>query len=242
MIESIVEPQNAACANLLDAPTTAIKWVKCRGCEGEIGVPLSLIGDRVDCPGCGLSVHPGPNILFRRAARAKTGKDPQSANQLDMASVDRSEKADKKPESKRFVKIAFAAFALGAILVFVPMKIINQRPETWNGVLMEGKGWPVGWGRFCSSILPRKELTVPAPPGLFRWERWTIERPDDKDMAVYTRTDEKGKWKAYYSLDQLANSGLFNRHYVVRDDRLERASWPETFGHDSFFTTKGDAE
>lgn len=47
-----------------DAPE-AVRWIKCRGCGGEVGIPPGWGEPSVDCPECGASVQVHGKVLYR---------------------------------------------------------------------------------------------------------------------------------------------------------------------------------
>lgn len=139
------------------------------------------------------------------------------------------------------VPIAFGFGALGC------WAVMRQPSQAWNGILVENSGWPVGWGKFVETakFVSLPDHKTPAPKGWFRWTRWTIENDGALSNACYVRTDDSGNWQAYYSLLDLVDSGLFNRHYVDKNGIMERISWNETFDnirYRSFFTKQSDVE
>ena len=146
-----------------------------------------------------------------------------------------------KPLGNRLVQIALS-FALGAVGAFGAHRAMD-RPREGNGVIDEGRPWPYGQ-QTCYAPNFNFDLhdlfAKPPPPGWFRWHRATADN-GERSIACFVRTDSTGKREVYYSLRQLTGSGLFNRHYMIINDRLERASWDETYGRD-FYTRKGDEE
>lgn len=56
-----------------------VKWLRCQGCKGEIGIPFAMREKLVKCPGCGLPVNLSETILFRPAAPAVPSPSAPSA-------------------------------------------------------------------------------------------------------------------------------------------------------------------
>src|SRR5262245_41237419 len=46
-------------------PKTDCRWLPCRGCGGEVGVPLDWAEDNVACPECGPRVQIRSEIQYR---------------------------------------------------------------------------------------------------------------------------------------------------------------------------------
>jgi hypothetical protein len=62
-------------------PPAEYRWVKCIGCEGEIGVPATWEGDTADCPQCGTQVRVDGRLHYRPPSRPTplpTAKPPAS--------------------------------------------------------------------------------------------------------------------------------------------------------------------
>ena len=41
------------------------RWIVCRGCKGEVGIPSDWTADTIDCPECGMAVRVRGCLLYR---------------------------------------------------------------------------------------------------------------------------------------------------------------------------------
>src|SRR5450755_1656501 len=51
-------------------------WIKCGGCDGEVGVPSDRDDAGVECPSCGLAVQVHGRVLYRPPASPAQGVAP----------------------------------------------------------------------------------------------------------------------------------------------------------------------
>jgi DNA-directed RNA polymerase subunit RPC12/RpoP len=55
------------------------RWIVCKGCDGEVGIPSDYSENSVECPNCQAKALVAGKVLFRAPAKAKPGPNPISA-------------------------------------------------------------------------------------------------------------------------------------------------------------------
>jgi hypothetical protein len=50
-------------------PSAEYRWIRCVGCEGEIGIPATWESDTADCPQCGTQVRVNGRLQYRPPSR-----------------------------------------------------------------------------------------------------------------------------------------------------------------------------
>jgi hypothetical protein len=61
-------------ASVTDGVPSALRedyrWIRCKGCKGEVGIPSDWSQDTVDCPQCGMAVQVRGGVLYRPPIQA----------------------------------------------------------------------------------------------------------------------------------------------------------------------------
>jgi DNA-directed RNA polymerase subunit RPC12/RpoP len=52
------------------------RWILCKGCDGEVGIPSDYIENSLECPNCQAKVIVAGMVLFRPPAKTKPPSRP----------------------------------------------------------------------------------------------------------------------------------------------------------------------
>lgn len=91
------------------------RWVKCRGCGGEIGIPTDWKDDTVECPECREQVRVNGKVLYRPAEETQAPQTPLV--QVIAPSI-------KKTPSLKLEKAADSALTWGIVCIVLGWTII----------------------------------------------------------------------------------------------------------------------
>jgi hypothetical protein len=97
-----------------------VRWIKCRGCKGEVGIPSDWSEQLVECPQCGLQLRVHGKVLYRPSVE---GPSPARAHFLENAEKPRSRPRQRVP-SLELGRTADHTLILGIVSILLGWTVI----------------------------------------------------------------------------------------------------------------------